>query len=351
MEVKKLLHEKLFLVFVFLCLCLNIGLCFCTPDVRSEVNRIAENGISTQGEKIYDTLDSEVLGSYYYNERYINSSLLAQQMKNKYEALQESIDLLDGQNADLSSFAGEITALVHQALFAYQLKALLLECIVFISLLGLRAYFIEKQMETDALIYSTRRGRKIARDKLFATGAISFLYCFILIVISLGIFFSAWNFGDLWNSNIASSFNYVIDSSDPILWKPFITWASLSLREYFTGSLILMIGIIVAWWLLTNLIVFLVRSAGAGMLILTAILLLPFFGLTLLPKLHLAWLYFFDTLTLSTVVYCNQWWFTDLGNYSLFAYQEVWIVIIHLVMGLFGIWVVLRYFERKKELA
>lgn len=351
LEVKKLLQEKLFLVFIFLCLCLNIGLCFCNQGTRSEVNRMAENGICPQGEKIYDTLDSRALGSFYYNERYISSSVLNQWMKAKYESLQQSIELLDEQNADLSPFAGEITASVHQALFAYQLKALLLECIVFISLLSLKTYFVEQQMKTDAFIYSSRRGRKIARDKLWASGIACFIYCFALIVISLTIFFARWNFQNLWNSNMASSFNYVIDSSDSIWRKPFITWTSFTLKEYFICSLLLMAGIIVAWWLLTNMISLLVRNSVAGGLILVAILCLPFFGLILLPKLQLAWPYYLDTLTLSTVMYCNQWWFTDMGNYALFAYQEVWVVIVHLLLMMIGIWVVLRYFERRKELA
>ena len=109
LEVKKLLREKLFLIFIVLCLCLNIGLCFSDPGTRSAVNSLAQNGELSEGKKIYDTLDTNVIGSFYYNDRYIKSSLL-----------QQSVDLLDAEDADLSYFAGEVTSSVHEALFVYQ---------------------------------------------------------------------------------------------------------------------------------------------------------------------------------------------------------------------------------------
>ena len=115
-EVKKLLREKLFVIFIVLCLCLNIGLCFSDRSTRAAVGRLAQSGELLQGEKIYDSLDTNVMGSFYYNERYIKSSLLNQWIKAKYEKLQRSVDLLDAEDADLSYFAGEITPSVHESL-------------------------------------------------------------------------------------------------------------------------------------------------------------------------------------------------------------------------------------------
>lgn len=347
-EVKKLLQERIFLIFIILCLCLNIGICFSTPDVRATVNKTSANGLDLQGEKIYDTLDANVIGSYYYNERYINSSVLNQWMKAKYEKLQIFIDQLNMQDADLSFFAGEITPLVHKALFAYQLKALLLESIIIISLLGLRAFSMEQQAEMVSLVYCSRRGRKIARDKIIANGIVSALYCLFLNFISLVIFFISWDFGRLWDANMASSFNYIIDSSDPILAKPFITWANFTLKKYFSCSMMLFVGVLFAWWLLTNFVAVIVRNNRCAGIVLAAMLCLPFFGLILFPQLHLSRLFYLDTLTLCTVIYCNQWWFTDLGNYSLFAYQEVWTVLMHILIMAAGLRAGLWYFKQKE---
>ena len=84
-EVKKLLRENLFVIFIVLCLCLNIGLCFSDSGTRTAVNRLAQSGELLEGKKIYDTLDTNAIGSFYYNERYIKSSLLNQWIKAKYE--------------------------------------------------------------------------------------------------------------------------------------------------------------------------------------------------------------------------------------------------------------------------
>ena len=52
----------------------------------------------------------------------------------------------------------------------YQLKALTAECIVFLSLLCLRAFSEELRSRTGDIVYSSRRGRDIAIDKIIADG-------------------------------------------------------------------------------------------------------------------------------------------------------------------------------------
>lgn len=337
LEAKKLLQEKMFFIFIAICLCLNIGFCFSDPGTRSAVNRMADEENCQQGKKIYDTLDANRMGHFY-----------GEWMREKYTKFQRAIDLLDAEDADLSPFAGEITPLVHRALFTLQLKALLWECVIFISLLSLRAFSMEKRTEMTALIYSSQRGRRIARDKILANGLVSVLFCFGLISLSLTVFFASWDFSSLWDANMSSSFHYVLDSNDPILNKPFMTWVSLTLKEYFVCSLILLAGILLVWWLFANIVSLLVSDSLWGGIVLVAMMCLPFFGLILFPKLKLPWLYFLDTWTISTIIYCNQWWFTDLGSYSFFPYQEVWSVIIHLLLATVGIVAGIRHFKRKE---
>ena len=347
-EVKKLLREKLFAIFIVLCLCLNIGLCFSDSGTRTAVNRMAQSGDLLEGKKIYDTLDTNAIGSFYYNERYIKSSLLNQWIKAKYEKLQQSVDLLNEEDADLSYFAGEITPSVHEALFVYQLKTIMIECIILLSLLGIWSFEMEQQTEMAALLYSSGRGRKIAKDKILANGIVGALYCLALTFVSLAVFFASWDFSRLWDANMASSFHYVIDPDDPIFGKPFLTWQSFTLKRYFVCTLALMVGILLAWWLLTNLIMLVTRNIRYGWMTLAAVICLPFFGIILFSELYLPRLFYLDTLTLPVVIYCSQWWFTDLGNYSLFAYQEVWTVALHLLLLAGGLMAGLHYFKRKE---
>ncbi len=350
LEIRKLLQEKLFIVFLAICLCLNICLCLTGSDAREALHQLSTAELSEQGVKIYDELDAAALGRAYYNERYVNSSILNQWMKEKYDRLQGAIDRLDDENADLSFYAGEITAAVHQALFAYQLKALLLECMLLFFLLCLRTFSLERQNETVSLIYSSRRGRRLVRDKILANGVVGFLYCGVLILLSLTVFFCNWDFSGLWNMNVASSFNYVQEADDAFFKKPFITWTSFTVKQYFICSLLLISAIVMVWWLLSNMTALLIGNDLLGGLLLVTILSLPYFGLMIFPELHLPLLFFFSTLTISTVVSDSQRWFTDLGYDTLFAYQEVGIVLVHIVVTAFFIRIGIRSF-RRKELA
>lgn len=241
-----------------------------------------------------------------------------------------------------------MTPAVHKALFTCQLKALLWECMILITLLGLKSFWIERQTGMVSLVYCSRRGRKTALDKILANGITGALYCLFLTGVSLALFFKSWNFDALWNRNMASSFHYVIDASDPIFQKPFMTWTSFTLKQYFICSVALFMGILFAWWLLTNLVALITCNNPYGVIVSAAMICLPLFGLILFPKLQLAWPFYFTTLTLSAVVYCNQWWFTDLGSYSLFAYQEVWTIVLHIVLTAVGLRAGLGFFKRKE---
>lgn len=269
-------------------------------------------------------------------------------MKEKYDSLQKAIKILDNDNADLYFYAGKMTPIVHKALFQYQLKALIIESVVFFALLCLKTFSLERQNETASLIYSSRRGRKIAKDKILATGIIGFLYCSVLFFTSLTIFFSKWDFSCIWNMNVSSSFNYISDMNEPIYMKPFITWASLTVKEYFVYSLLLIGALLIAWWMISNIIALLISNDLLGGLFVSAILILPYFGITLFPGLQLTIPFYMSTLTLSTVIYYSQIWFTDLGHYSLVAYQEVWIVLIYLLLAILFIGFAVRYFQRKE---
>lgn len=349
LEIRKILQEHFGIIFMILCLLLNIGLCFADSTARNVTNHISTAENNLQGEKIFNTLNANTIGSFYYNEKYIESSVLNQWIKEKYENLQPAIDNLNSENADLSYFAGEYTNAVHEALFSLQIKALMLECVVLISLICIRSFAIEQQNDMVSIVYSSKRGRNLSRDKIVANGVVCALFCISLTSISLGIFFTAWDFSGLWNSNMSSSFHTVLaDSNEPISGKPFITWTSFTLKEYLSHSLVLMAGILSAWWLISNIVTLIVSKVIISGSVLVSMIVLPFFGLLLLPGLHCARMFYLSTLTISTVIYCNQWWFTDLGSYSLFAYQEVWTILFHLVFGSIGIMLGIRYFKRKE---
>ena len=83
LEIRKLLQEKQFIVFLAICLCLNLCLCLIGSDTREALNQLSTEELSQHGMKIYDELDGAALGRAYYSERYVNASRLNRWMKEK----------------------------------------------------------------------------------------------------------------------------------------------------------------------------------------------------------------------------------------------------------------------------
>ena len=134
----------------------------------------------------------------------------------------------------------------------------------------------------------------------------------------------------IWDSNIASSYNYINDYDDPIFMKPFITWTSFTVKQYFCASIVLMIGIWLSWWLFSTLIVLANKKISVAICALAACLILPYFGLFLFRQIPE--LYFLNNWSITVNVYINQMWFTDLGYYTLFPWQETLSVVLHLFL-------------------
>jgi hypothetical protein len=89
----------------------------------------------------------------------------------------------------------------------------------------------ESIRNTEQLVCSSKTGRRISRTKLAAsltTGII--LFC-VILTVSLCLFFSLYDYSDVWNDNVSSSFN--VDFSQ----NPFITWRSFTVVEYLWATI------------------------------------------------------------------------------------------------------------------
>jgi len=77
-------------------------------------------------------------------------------------------------------------------------------------------------------------------------------------------------------------------------------------------------------------------------------LIIPFFGLILFRQLpELPELYCLNTFSITVNVYYSHMWFTDQGYHTILPWQETLSVILHLVLGLIGVFVGYHVFRRK----
>lgn len=344
-EIRKILHDKIIIIFMIICTIFNISFIFVSSSKSGELKIMSENYNAQLGEEIFKNIDGSELGLAYYDERYKKSNLLVDLIHQKYEYLESSLELLSEEQADVSTYAGELTIYVHQLLFEYLTKILIVEGILLFTFITLENFFMEYYYKTANILYSSFRGRKMVFDKMFSVLIIGILYLAILTVLSYFTFFRLWDFEKIWEANIASSYNYINDYNDPIFMKPFITWTSFTVKEYFCASLVLMIGIWIAWWLFSTWVTLITKKINVAVCVLATYLIFPFFGLFLFTKKPE--LYFLNSWSITVVVYVNQMWFTDLGYYTLFPWQETLSVILHLLFGVITVFVMYRLFCRK----
>lgn len=376
LEAKKLLFTKAVYIFTSACLFFNIIMIVLTSGERdyikyvgevvniagSQVNAPFMEYLEKQPEdilrdrliencrdagKIYDVFDTQAFFRNYYNEHYIETSLLIRLFHEKYEKLDGSVRLLNSVNADLSMFAAEATSQIHSILFADVLKALLVEGIMITSLFTIFCFGIERQNLTDAIIYSSKKGRLLVKHKIMAAGVVSICFALFLYIVTLTLFFVVWDFGGIWNTNVSSSFHYVIDLNLPYN-KPFLTWISFSVKEYFIASLFLEIAVLVIWWLVSSCIGILSSHSAKGFMILAAFFILPYFLSRFFESLRLWWLFFINTFTISMLTLNQHLWFTEMGAFEILPWQEVLSALLHLPACSIALCAAIRIFRRKE---
>lgn len=344
-EIRKLLYHKILLVFWVVCMVFNLVLILLSSGPSRQLDIISQDYKPQMGEEILKHIDGSGLGTWYYDERYKESDVLVTMMHDKYQKLDLALENLVNNQADLSTYAEELTVQVHEALFGYLTKALMIEGILIFTFLVLDAFYIEYHDKALYTVYCSRRGRRIVFDKMFAAFVLGLIGLVILCVLSYLVFFKVWNFEKIWDANVASSFNYILDSDEPIFRKPFITWTSFTVKQYFVATVIMMAGIWIAWWMLSTAIVLVNRKMSIAIGILASAFILPFFGLILFTEIPE--LYFLTTLSITADVYYSHVWFTDMGYHSIVPWQETMSVIIHLGLGALCIIGAYYMFRRK----
>ncbi len=376
-EIKKLLINKTLYFFIGVCLLFNITLIALTSGEHTYVNYVGEviKGAGSQvnpsfveylgtqpesklrnrliqscenAEKIYDFFDATALSEWYsdYDEYYVGSSYLQKLLFEKYAKLADSVQTLNSDNADLSVYAADATNRVHEVIFTNVLKALMVEGFVLISLLTIHIMDMERQNATAAIIYCSYKGRTLVKDKIFAAGIISICGILILYGVTLLFLFSVWHLGGIWDTNVSSSFHYVTDVNLPFT-KPFLTWISFTVKEYFAASLLLEMALFVIWWLISSCIGILSSQSAKGFLITASSLIAPYFLSVLFGKLQLGWLYCLNTFSISMLTINQHLWFTEMGINELLPWQEILSCVIHLLISIFLLIAATKAFMRK----
>lgn len=371
-ELRKLFRLPALWVFLALCLALNFMLIFSseyglpffneTSETASVLGqRVNEDFVAGLGEipqtengdilagavadmtDTFDDFDVDSL-SQYYESMVAESPTAVHWMQSKYEKLSARIAELAESNASLDLYAGPMTHDSHQFLFGTLLRAISAESCILAALAVLYLFGYEKLNRTELTACVSRTGRRLWRTKTAAGILAALAMLLLLAAVSLGVYFSLWDYSGVWSANVSSGFNYI---EDVLMVKPFITWGNLSVAGYLSAALALIAAMTVISSLVSAITGTLIQNTYVAAL---ALLLICAGGFTLLSAF--ADLKLWAAYEISAFLPVTLWttqsiWFTESGVSSILPWQETITAALGLLLFSCFTGLALRRFYRK----
>ncbi len=297
---------------------------------------------------VFDDYDTKEIG-----ERYIAASGttggFAESMRKKYLELQKVVDEKGRKDESLALYFAGGTYPRHQALFNSLTGWLLIEGILLSVLLVFLSLGYEKSQRTEAIVYSAQKGRSVLLTKISASISAGLGAYMLLALVTLLIYFILNDYGDIWNSNVSSIFNYRHDliAGD----RPFITWHSFSVVTYLAAMLGISTSLILCFSLMASGIAVLIDNHYIGFLVFLAInatiVVLPM----KIPQTLAAGLYarYYSMLTPVWLWLKHSIWFTDGDADILWPHFETLGIAVSLLAFLIFCVIANTYF-RKRDL-
>lgn len=159
---------------------------------------------------------------------------------------------------------------MHSFLFKTVFQHIAIESLMLIILSTALITNYEFENRTHLVTYGTARGRRLMRDKLSASVIIAALLTTFIIVITLGAYFSVFDYSNMWASSISSAFNWEYNF-------PNVAWWDLSFGEFLIGAIVIVYMTMLLFSGLTFALTTLVKNSYIA-----AILMATFFVLALL---------------------------------------------------------------------
>lgn len=175
------------------------------------------------------------------------SGKAAEMTKKEYEKLSVRLEeIKESGEYKQWAFAGNPYRM-HSFLFRSLFRTLVFEALVLIVLATAFITNFEFENKTHLLSYSTKKGRAFMKNKLIASLIVSSIISFLLLAVTLGTYFSVFDYAHLWNSSISSLLNWEYN-------LPYITWWDMPFIKF----LLLVILVLYSCMLLFSAIAFVI---------------------------------------------------------------------------------------------
>lgn len=120
-------------------------------------------------------------------------------------------------------FAGQMYQM-HSFFFKTIFKTLVFEALILIVLATALITNFEFENQTHLVTYSTKRGRLLMKDKLVASLLTASSITVILLLVTLVVYFSVFDYSYLWGSSISSAFTWEYEFPNVSWWDLSFIW-------------------------------------------------------------------------------------------------------------------------------
>lgn len=239
-------------------------------------------------------------------------------VRKNYDLLEKRLNEIKKTGEQKNLFFYGKSYLMHSFLFKKIIKYVLFEVTIIAVLITSFLVNYERDNRNNLLVESTKRGRKNSVDKLFTSIIGALIISFIIIGITLFIYFMFFNYGGLWQSSISSMFNWEEN-------LPNISWFRLGFRSYLmlTIIFILLVAIIIS---IISFSISMISKSSYKTIFLFFILFGVIYALpAIIPKSSqfIIWSHF----NIFTLIMKSGKWFIGGNTFVSFKYYEIITVI------------------------
>ncbi|SHK03238.1 hypothetical protein SAMN02745248_01597 [Hathewaya proteolytica DSM 3090] len=185
---------------------------------------------STELQQKYDSIDiNRMAQSELAKSRH--SDTLKSFIKRNYDEFAIRFNELKENGEHKNLFFYGMKYRMHSFLFNDLLTKLIYETMILIVLSTAFVLNYEFENKTATVIYSTRRGRNLIKDKLFSALIFAILATTIVVGTTLLIYFSVFDYSGLWGTSVSSCFAQEFSI-------PYLTWFTMSVGKYLALSVL-----------------------------------------------------------------------------------------------------------------
>ena len=339
-ELRKILSGAALWVFVGLCVVFNMW--------AMPMNKNKEfDTVTPFYENVFDGYNTSELAEIYIYE-YGLTGRVAESMRAKFNALQLPADQRAVNGDSYSPYFGEHTYVMHQQLFhetaiAGVMGRLLLQGLLLAVLLALLGVSYEQMNRTEHSVYATKTGRKVLRYKNAANLTAGIGLYALLTLITLAVYFSIHDYGNVWDSSVSSGFNYINDFFTGS--RPFITWQSFTVRSFLFANIGVSLGVVICFSLMGTTVGTLSKNGYIGFFVIVLINAVCL-TLSIVFSVNSFMRYVLHHTPIWLWVY-NGLWFTDGTSITLWKNFELWGIGVSLLLLTALCALVAKNFERR----